>query len=457
MTLTVSYRVLLLGALLLSLLTQASHQESDLFDGDHASDSLNNDMDDPYRSICPIGDLDSHGSAMCDYLPWQAIALNDHSDATHMWDGDLFSYFELGEHEESGAEGPSVNHLVMPAKDNDAGEIIYWRAEYDCFSAAQWQHRYLNNQVKFMFARLTRSWPDYVSRDVLETHFNRLNKWFNINTSIVARLINNDEAIWEHALIYCMLDVNRAKVSRKSPAKKEKMVTISWLAKPILSSEKDAILTRLASHWGFDKVKEVHPRANRYANKYGPITSPEPLLDMNDEETFKRAADMIYCKSAPYGHRMVGAGENDLLHQYPAPYNVEATKNEQVRSSSRRLKVGALRYNSGHSWLRGVSYEDIAFIQDTVKDCWGGGLASRVTLACFLNVNDFLESHPTYIERIKKGDKGAAEYIARLTRFKSTYRHYKERLLPAEWYVEPPIPEEVKNALVGDVFAVSEP
>lgn len=389
-----------------------------------------------------------------DHHPWQqGLISDDQMYGSETWDEQLcFDVDRMlvpeASEDDLGLSGSANTTSAHANNGHDAGNIINWREHHKRYPPSQWQYKYRKDQIDTLFDNLTASWPNYVSQDSLMAQFTRINKWLNINPTIVAGLMDSDEATWEYALVFCKLSIERTKAPRKAAKKNERIKTFAWFAAPMLTSKKAFMVERLAEYWGFEKLKEVNPRVNRYVGKFGPITSPEPLLEGSDEETFRRAADAIYCKGAPYGHRNVGAGKDDLLHQISCS---EIDSNAKVQ---RRIRVGAARYNSGESWLRSMSYEEVADIQDAIRDHWGSGVADRVALECLLLVNDFLETHPRYINRIKRGDQAAIKYVSRLTRSPPNYRAYKGGTAPAKWYIEPVEEAERKIIHVRQVLQI---
>lgn len=404
---------------------------SDPFDANHAANTHEPYLHiDPYEALVPGDAASGMQETYDESLPWQAITLDyGKIDQSQLWSDttDMASLSHMS------SESTPLQPSSAPSSSR---VLLFWKDKHPGFPPAQWQYRYLKDQVKWLFDKLAESWPDRVQGKVLDAHINRVNKWLAVNPGIVSALMEDDLTTWEQVKLHCLLDVNRQVAPRRSESKKKiKMIPLAWLARPILSDKKDFIIERLARHWGMDKGKEVHPRINRYVAKFGPITSPAPLWEAN-EDSFRRAADAIYCKDAPYGHRMVGAGDDDILHQ-DQPED-DASFNMDILQTTKRLRVNAARYHSGQAWLDEKTFEEIAAVQDTVRIYWEIEIDHKVMLDCFLMVNDFLENHRRMIDRILEGDQEAASYVAHLTRSKRVYKQYKAGTLSPEWYIEPP-------------------
>lgn len=277
------------------------------------------------------------------------------------------------------------------------------------FAYYSWQNKLLREQFDYIYERLSHNWPSDLPDEVRKRINRYASKWLQYNGNVVKSLLENDEATWQHFIDKwnpTVVAVEKRKQSHR--LEKVRMVTMRWLDKSILSTSKNKILDRLSAHWNGCSHGLVHSRLNVYADLFGSISSPEPLLS-NDKETFLNAADAIYCPSALPGQRHVNASQDDLLHQRE---DASVSSQPSVPRAG-FLRLGAARYNSGESWMDEKTPDEIAKIQNAVRSYWVENLTKRSVNRAFLRVNSFLEKNKGYIKMIEDGDKAISWLVAK--------------------------------------------
>lgn len=285
------------------------------------------------------------------------------------------------------------------------------------FPPFSWQYKLLKSQVEKIHERITNPWPKSISDRQAKRQLQNVSKWLNSHEDIVAQLTKGDEKVWKMVIERSM--PNLYEPAPKPPLRRGRNVCMLepvWLARPILSTRKDYIVHRLSQHWNGVSDSLVQNRLIAYAGKFGKVSSPEPLLE-DDQVRFVIAADAIFCEAAPHGHRNVGAGDDDILHQFSEEYSVpvegEIGKAAKLPKESIRFSADAARFHTGQSWLDTMPLIQIDKIHKAIRSHWKDRANFYVIDEAFAEVNELLEHDEMLLDRLKKGDKSAAYNVAR--------------------------------------------
>lgn len=374
------------------------------------------------------------------YDPAYHYDVNDEQDIFQLpsqfidQEGDYSSHYDSNQ-AASGSSGPFKSYTdsnpgskdpVLESWDDMIESLIGEPCDMVLNESAPQETEFFSQQIARILDRLAQSWPTDINNAVLEAHISRVRAWLNSHRQIVRRLLDDDQATWKSITRMCRPEAETGDKTKRKYRKIIHMTNPIWLAKPILSTRKAYIVNRLREYWGCKSDMNVSTRLLKYAEAFGVIQSPEPLLEP-DHDRFKIAADAIYWPGGHHSIKHLNASPNDLLHQYSETYSVASEDGTvtHIPKPQTSTRVTAYRYHSGQKWLEHMEYKDIAKIQNAIKAHWERGLASRYAFDRFLLVNEFLEHDTERLEQIKRGDKEAAAFVAARTRTKADYQKYQ--------------------------------
>lgn len=353
------------------------------------------------RDSCPSNDLLSE----TDFI----------DEAVFLTDIDPAPYDDNNPNMDHGEQTNSVTHASSSAiiSDEDHANVQNYQPHLPRF---KWQHGLLKYQIEYINKRLWATWPKgFKNREKIDRHVYNVSKWLGSHPEYVLLMLEGDELTWNKVIITCMFDPNREK-KVSAPRKRNRLLMTHpiWMASPLLSSKVEKIFTRLRGHWNGVSLQIVRSRLTEYADRFGPIQSPEPLLG-DDGTSFQAAADAIYSEGAPRGHRNVGASKTDLLHRNTSDGDPSAGPSTVTETpKTPRLKPENPRYHSGESWMNTMTLEDVAAIHSAIRLHWRDRISDRILTPAYLAANQYLQQHEEILTRIQQGDASAAYIVARM-------------------------------------------
>lgn len=275
------------------------------------------------------------------------------------------------------------------------------------FPALKWQNGISKEKIAYLYRKLTADWPADLTSETRKNWETRVSKFLNVRPGLVQKLLANDSRVWTDMLTWAD---PKAMSGRERGLKGGKKVrgnypaTFTWLVGEMLTSDKDEMFERLSKYWGGISNAAIQGRFAQYVEKYGEITSPEPLLD-KDDATFQHAADLIFLSvdGSKKAAENPNAGKNDALHQ------------KQIKSAVRKAKqkrLNAARYTTGQAWMRDLSPDEIDKVHEAVSSYWVDSMDRRRVQYNLVSVNDYLQKHQDLLNKIQAGDDNAAWQVA---------------------------------------------
>lgn len=276
----------------------------------------------------------------------------------------------------------------------------------------------MRKDIQLIYKRLSDTWPSNFPIEVKASQARFASSYIQRHPDLIKGLVEENEDTWHYFIekVRSTSGLQRGRYG-PNPSQTDKLIEASWLASPILNTKKEFILQRLSTHWKNANRTLVQSRLNKYAGIFGLLTSVEPLLS-EENKIFIKAADAIYCPSAPKGERHVGAGEIDLLHQMSSTIDVasstEGTRAEtNVRRKPKFSRLQSSRLTSGQEWMTGKTPEEILRIHESIRSHLVDKVSNATVNKFYVGVNKFLQMHQGYIKQIEDGEDQAAWRVAK--------------------------------------------
>lgn len=337
---------------------------------------------------------------------------------------------------EEGSSSHDPNHWLqlqhsMPSSNNQISYNDRRESRERLFPALSWTHSIEKPKLRQIYKCITRSWPPNLAPSTRAKWDVLASKWLDKHRDVLEGIMKNDSDAWSHAIHWWtprqILERsdrygNRRTVGR---TRRKEKTRLAWLAGEITIPEKDQIMSRLAAYWPGSSPAAIHSRLCTYARHAGQVHSPEVLLH-GDNEAFARAADLIYHEVDNKAVRSSESGPSDMLHQSSETYGIMDANGEPVFMpyEPTQKRTTAERYNTGHSWYRDMSTDDIDYFHNMVAKHYCSHIKTQMKYRNFLLVNEYLERHPESLKRLREGDDYEAWKVAKETCVKQKYMEH---------------------------------
>lgn len=288
------------------------------------------------------------------------------------------------------------------------------------FPTAPWQEEYTRAQIEKMYTSISSQWPHDMDPWTKNKCYRCLYYMTLKHKKLREDLLAGDEATIRRVASQTSPDkvLARARGPRRDTFTGERWrnfraAKTGWFLGHLTQKEYDKIMQGLINHWKL-KTATVTSRLLFYAQTQGLITSPELLLS-DDPEDFSQAAALIFNAERSGKFRALGPdfqGTFDELHQTSERYGNLSKGPFFIDYEQWTSLPSSQRFNS-HEWQKERSYAAIKTIHGAVVRQWVPWLNAQYITRQLKNVNQFLQDHQEYIQRILDGDEVAAFTVAR--------------------------------------------
>lgn len=302
---------------------------------------------------------------------------------------------------------PSVREDVRHGKERRAAT---YQPGLRCM---RWQKGIPKGIIEEIYKRISAQWPKDLPMDTVRKYDYSTSRMFNRHPDLLKGVLMGNEAAWKDVLAWSKGDMMKARATSYGAIAKTRtrhtLVTVNWLAGKILTDDRDRILDRLSEYWGGLNRKTIYMRLLYYSMDFGKVQSPEPLLS-KDDDTFQKAADIIWTKHRARQQRHPEAGKYDILHQYSPQYSVLDENGHLATIPVEKIqsRPTAARYNTGQAWLDESAIEQIDLVHNGIASQMNAGLHHKRVKENLMLANAYLEDRRDLLEAIIGGHTEAA-------------------------------------------------